>query len=109
MLNRLWEPWQAPGGAGKESPKRVKADSEKAEAASKRGEDRKSARHSHRGLIRTLRQISRDKTVPVDLRVRCCELLVLIDPTINFNVIERLPSKQDSEPSGQAIEPKHRP
>lgn len=36
-------------------------------------------------LIRTLRQISRDKSVSPELRVRCCELLVLIDPNITFN------------------------
>ena len=107
MLNRLWEPWQAAGG-GKESPKPIRADRERADAASKASEDRKLARHSHRSLIRTLRQISRDKTVPVELRVRCCELLVLVDPTINFNVIEP-PWKQGEEPSGQPMEPKRRP
>jgi len=55
MLNRLWEPWQAAGG-GKESPKPIRADRERADAASKAREDRKLARHSHRSLIRTLRQ-----------------------------------------------------
>jgi len=61
------------------------------------------AKYKNAGLIRTLRQISRDKTVPVNLRVRCCELLVLIDPAITFNVMEKPPwggdSKQDGEQS----------
>jgi hypothetical protein len=40
------------------------------------------------GLIRTLRQIGRDKSVSPELRVRCCELLLLIDPNISFNSFE---------------------
>jgi hypothetical protein len=42
-------------------------------------------RYNNGPLIRTLRQISRDKGVSPEVRVRCCELLVLIDPNITFN------------------------
>ena len=43
------------------------------------------ANRSNGLVIRTLKQISRDKGVSPELRVRCCELLVLIDPNIMFN------------------------
>ena len=43
------------------------------------------SRYNNRPLIRTLRQISRDKRVSPEVRVRCCELLLLIDPNITFN------------------------
>ena len=59
------------------------------------------AKYKNAGLIRTLRQISRDKTVPVNLRVRCCELLVLIDPAITFNVVEKPPWVGDSMQDGE--------
>ena len=59
------------------------------------------AKYKNAGLIRTLRQISRDKTAPVNLRVRCCELLVLIDPAIMFNVVEKLPWVGDSMRDGE--------
>lgn len=42
-------------------------------------------RHNNGPLIRTLRQICRDKGVSPEVRVRCCELLLLIDPNITFN------------------------
>ena len=41
--------------------------------------------YNNRPLIRTLRQIIRDKGVSPEVRVRCCELLLLIDPNITFN------------------------
>ena len=67
------------------------------------------ASYKNAGLIRILKQISRDKTVPVNLRVRCCELLVLIDPAITFNVFARAPwvgnSKEDGEQSEVVDEP----
>jgi len=47
------------------------------------------ATHNNGPLIRTLRQISRDKSVSAEVRVRCCELLVLIDPDISFNNFEQ--------------------
>jgi hypothetical protein len=47
------------------------------------------ATHNNGSLIRTLRQISRDKSVSAEVRVRCCELLVLIDPNVSFNSIEK--------------------
>jgi len=47
------------------------------------------ATHNNGSLIRTLRQISRNKSVSAEVRVRCCELLVLIDPNISFNSIEK--------------------
>jgi hypothetical protein len=53
-------------------------------------------------LIRTLRQISRNKGVSPELRVRCCELLVLIDPNIAFNKFAKYnlpPSMQQEEQS----------
>jgi len=40
-------------------------------------------------LIRTLRQISRNKGVSPEVRGRCCELSVLIDPNITFNSIAK--------------------
>jgi len=59
------------------------------------------ARYKNASLIRTLRLISRDEAVPINLRVRCCELLVLIDPAITFNVIERTPWVRDSIQDGE--------
>ncbi len=53
-------------------------------------------------LIRTLRQISRNKGVSPEVRVRCCELLVLIDPNITFNGFSKC-NLQDSMEGEQAI------
>ena len=47
------------------------------------------ATYNNGPLIRTLRQISRNKSVSPEVRVRCCELLVLIDPNISFNTFEK--------------------
>jgi hypothetical protein len=47
------------------------------------------ATHNNGPLIRTLRQISRNKSASPEVRVRCCELLVLIDPNISFNNLEK--------------------
>jgi len=47
------------------------------------------ATHNNGPLIRTLRQISRNKSASPEVRVRCCELLVLIDPNISFNNFEK--------------------
>jgi len=59
-------------------------------------------KYTNASLIRTLRQISRDKKAPAELRVRCCELLILIDPAITFNSVENLHCASGSTQSGLA-------
>jgi hypothetical protein len=97
MLNRLWDPWQTPSRRAKESSRPVTGGREEAEAFFQDSGDRKLARYNNASLIRTLRQISRDKSVAVNLRVRCCEMLILIDPNIQFNMIERPSWAQDGQ------------
>lgn len=57
--------------------------------------------YNNRPLIRTLRQISRDKGVSPEVRVRCCELLLLIDPNITFNSFSKcsLGDSMNEEPA----------
>jgi len=99
MLNRLWEPWQTPSRPAKGPGMPVSGGREAADTLFKDSGDRKLARYNNASLIRTLRQISRDKSVAVNLRVRCCEMLILIDPNIQFNMIERPSWAQDGEQS----------